>query len=189
MAAELEPLPACQRAVIEGESGQPVIASDVALPALLPKTLLVKTTTVAMNPFDYKMPKSFPSPGGTIDVDFVGRIVRNDAEAATLRPELAVSDIVCSFVHGSNLALPDRGAFAEYVKAPARLVYEVPAAMKVEEAATIGYALVSMCLALWKCLELPASPRQPLSSETPAYVLIYGRSTAKGTMALQLLKL
>lgn len=189
MAAEIESLPEHQRAIVEDEAGQPVLANNVALPALLPKTLLVKTTAVAINPFDYKMPKNFPSAGATIGIDFVGRIVRVDAEAASLRPDLAVGDTVCGFIHGSNPAAPDSGAFAEYVRAPAQLVYKVPAAMKVEEAATYGCALASMCLALWKSLELPASPSQPLSSESPAYVLVYGGSTATGTMALQLLKL
>lgn len=184
-----ESLPTCQRAVIEDESGQPVIANDVPLPAILPKTVLVKTVAVAINPFDYKMPKTFPSAGATIGIDFVGRIVRIDADAASLRPDLSMGDMVCGFIHGSNPAVPDSGAFAEYVRAPAQLVYKVPTAMKVEEATTFGCALASMCLALWKCLELPASPRQPLSSETPVYVLVYGGSTATGTMALQLLKL
>jgi NADPH:quinone reductase-like Zn-dependent oxidoreductase len=189
MTTGLEALPGHQRAILEDEAGQPVLANDVALPALLPKTLLIKTTAVAINPFDYKMPKNFPSAGATIGIDFVGRIVRIDTEAASLRPELSIGDTVCGFVHGSNPAVPDGGAFAEYVRAPAQLVYRVPAAMKVEEAATYGCALASMCLALWKCLELPATPRQPLSAESPAYVLVYGGSTATGTMALQLLKL
>lgn len=189
MTTATEPLPERQRAIIEDEAGHPVIANDVALPALLPKTLLIKTTAVAINPFDYKMPKKFPSAGATIGIDFVGKIVRIDPEAASLRPELSVGDTVCGFIHGSNPAEPDSGAFAEYVRAPAQLVYRVPAAMKVEEAATYGCVLASSCLALWKCLDLAASPRQPLSAESPAYVLVYGGSTAVGTMALQLLKL
>ena len=189
MTTALEPLPDHQRAIIEDEAGQPVLADDVALPALLPKTLIVKTTAVAINPFDYKMPKNFPSAGATIGIDFVGKIVRIDAEATSLRPDLSIGDTVCGFIHGSNPAALDNGAFAEYVRAPAQLVYKVPTAMKVEEAATFGCALASMCLALWKCLDLPASPRQPLPAESPAYVLVYGGSTATGTMALQLLRL
>lgn len=189
MSTTLEALPDYQRAIVEDEAGQPVLADNVALPALLPKTLLVKTTAVAINPFDYKMPKNFPSAGATIGIDFVGRIVRIDAEATALRPDLSVGDTVCGFIHGSNPAAPDSGAFAEYVRAPAQLVYKVPATMKVEEAATYGCALASMCLALWNALQLSASPKQPLPTESPAYVLVYGGSTATGTMALQLLRL
>lgn len=189
MTTSLEPLPDYQRAIVEDEAGQPVLANNVALPALLPKTLLIKTTAVAVNPFDYKMPMNFPSAGATIGIDFVGRIARIDTEAASSRPDLSVGDTVCGFIHGSNPAAPDSGTFAEYVRAPAQLVYKVPAAMKVEEAATYGCALASMCLAMWKSLDLPASPRQPLTADSPAYVLVYGGSTATGTMALQLLKL
>lgn len=189
MTTTLEPLPDHQRAIVEDDAGQPVLANNVALPALLPKSLLVKTKAVAINPFDHKMPKNFPSAGATIGIDFVGRIVRIDAEAAALRPDLAVGDTVCGFVHGSNPAAPDGGAFAEYVRAPAQLVYKVPAGMKVEEAATYGCALASMCLALWQSLDFTASPTQPLAADSPTYVLVYGGSTATGTMALQLLKL
>lgn len=183
------PLPDHQRALIEDEDGQPVLEHHVALPCLLPKTLLVETIAVAINPFDYKMPTSFPSAGAIIGIDFVGKIVRIDPEAAVLRPDLSIGDTVCGFVHGSNPAMPDSGTFAEYVRAPAQLVYKVPAAMRMDEAATYGCALASMCLALWDALALPASPKNPLAAESPTYVLVYGGSTATGTMALQLLKL
>ncbi|KAL2289845.1 hypothetical protein FJTKL_01148 [Diaporthe vaccinii] len=113
MTSEIESLPKQQRAIVEDEAGQPVLTDDVALPALLPKTLLAKTTAVAINPFDYKMPKNFPSAGAIIGIDFIGRIVRIDAEAAALRPDLSVGDTVCGFIHGSNPAAPDSGAFAE----------------------------------------------------------------------------
>lgn len=115
-----------------------------------------------------------------------------DDEAARLRPDLAVGDRVCGFVHGSSPAHPDNSSFAEYLRAHALLVYRVPDSMADGEAATMGVTTATAALALWHALGLPASPEVPLeapdSARTPTHVLVYGASTASGTMLLQLLK-
>ena len=52
-----------------------------------------------------------------------------------------VGDHVACFLHGA--AFPDEGAFAEYIKTPADLVWVVPAnTVSHEEAATLGCAYV-----------------------------------------------
>ena len=51
----------------------------------------------------------------------------------------AVGDHVAGFVHGGTFA--DEGAFAEYIKVPAELVWTVPeGTLSHEEAATLGCA-------------------------------------------------
>lgn len=183
-------IPQVQRAVVEDEAGQPIFAHDALVPRLQPKTLLVKTTAVAINPSDYKIGTNCPAPGAIMGMDFVGKIVQMDAEAAELRPDLAVGDRVCGFVPGSNPAHPDNGSFAEYLRAHAELVYRVPDGMGDGEAATMGVATATAALALWHSLALPATPEAPLDSEAraPVHVLVYGASTASGTMILQLLR-
>lgn len=184
------PVPQFQRAVLEDEAGQPVLAHDAPVPRLRPKTLLVKTTAVAINPSDYKVGANRPALRATVGMDFVGKILQMDAAAAELRPDLAIGDRVCGFVHGSNSMDPENGSFAEYLRAHAQLVYRVPDGMSDGEAATMGVATATAALALWHSLELPASPEAPMAPElrAQAYVLVYGASTASGTMALQLLK-
>lgn len=186
-------IPSFQRAVVEDAAGQPVLAHDAPVPELRPRTLLVKTTAVAINPSDYKVGANWPVPRAIVGMDFAGTIVQMDDEAARLRPDLAVGHRVCGFVHGSNPAHPDNGSFAEYLRAHAQLVYRVPDSMPDGEAATMGVATATAALALWHALGLLASPEAPLEvapdhTSTPTHVLVYGASTASGTMLLQLLK-
>ena len=181
-------LPKSQRAIVQDANGQPILVQDAAIPKLLPGTLLIRTTAVALNPSDYKMGTSFPSQGAIVGMDFTGEIIRIDPDAATLRPDLSIGDTVCGVIHGSNPAVRDNGSFAEYLRAPAGLVLKVPKdKMRPEDAATLGVALATNALALWDALKLPASPDAP--AKEPLDVLVYGGSTACGTMAIQLLKL
>lgn len=185
-------IPLIQRAVVEDAAGQPVLAHDAPVPRLQPKTLLIKTVAVAINPSDYKIGANCPTPRAIMGMDFVGKILQMDAEAVQLRPDLAVGDKVCGFIPGSNPLHPDNGSFAQYLRAHAQLVYRVPEGMLDVEAASMGVATATAALALWHSLKLPASPASPLTSTDACgleYVLVYGASTASGTMILQLLKL
>lgn len=182
------PHPALQRAIVQDASGQPHLIQDAAIPKLLPGTILVRTSAVALNPSDYKMGSSFPTPDAVVGMDFAGEIVKMDQDAVQLRPDLKVGDEVCGVIHGSNPAGSDNGSFAEYLRAPAGLVLKAPrTVMRPEEAASLGVALATNALALWDALGLPVSPEDPAAE--PLDVLVYGGSTTCGTMAIQLLKL
>ncbi len=85
----------------------------------MPRTLLVKTKVVALNPSDFKMGIKFPVPGAVIGTDFAGEIVQMHNSAEKLRPDLSIGGIVCGFVHGSNAADSGNSAFAGYVRVPA----------------------------------------------------------------------
>ncbi|CAJ2504340.1 Uu.00g117340.m01.CDS01 [Anthostomella pinea] len=159
-------LPRSQRAVVQGEKGEPILASDVPLPPLLEATVLVKTAGFALNTYDYKIGSLQTYPGAIIVNDFVGAIVKIANDTTT---ELRVGDVVLGTVHGSNPSDAHSGAFAEYVRAPADLLLRVPEGLAIEEAATFGLALTTSVL------------RAP--------VLVYGASTSTGAMALQLLRL
>ena len=75
------------------------------------------------------------TPGSVLGCDFSGTVVK--VGAAVTSP--AVGTYVAGFVHGA--AFSDEGAFAEYVKTPADLVWPVPAGtLTHEEAATLGCA-------------------------------------------------
>ena len=72
-------------------------------------------------------------PGTINGCDFSGYIVKVGKNVSTPK----VGDHVAGFVHGSTFT--DEGAFAEYVKAPAELVWVVPEnTLSHEEAATYG---------------------------------------------------
>lgn len=63
--------------------------------------------------------------------------------------------------------------------------------MPIEQAASFPVGLITSLLSLWdpSALALKANPDQPIVSEKPTPVLVYGGSTATGTLAIQLLRL
>jgi NADPH:quinone reductase-like Zn-dependent oxidoreductase len=64
---------------------------------------------------------------------------------------------------------------------------KIPDKMSFEEAASLGTGIGTMGLALFHNLGVPGYPTQQATD--PKVVLVYGGSTASGTMALQLLKM
>jgi NADPH:quinone reductase-like Zn-dependent oxidoreductase len=176
-----------QTALIQGPDGKPVISHNIPLPAILPTEILIKTIAVGLNPMDYKIPTNFPSPGAIIGCDLAGTVASIGSEVAHLTCPLNVGDRVCGGVHGSNALDHESGAFAEYVKADARLVFKIPDFISWEEAATLSVAIKTVSLSLWRSLGLEATPERP--TENPFPVLVYGGSTTMGTMAIQMLKL
>lgn len=182
-------IPTKQTAIVQDASGQPTIVHDSPVPPLRPGTVLVKTVAVALNPSDFKMGSAFPSTGAVVGMDFAGYVVATmpSETASGAQNGIRVGDAVCGIVHGSNPADHESGSFAEYVLAPADLVLKVPPSFPLEAAATLGCALLTSCIALWSALGIAATPQAPAEEAVP--VLVYGGSTASGTMAVQLLRL
>ncbi|KAI1209523.1 zinc-binding dehydrogenase family oxidoreductase [Annulohypoxylon truncatum] len=179
-------LPVSQTAIIQDENGAPKLANGVPLPLLRDGTVMIKTVAVALNPSDNKMGTTFPTPGAIIGMDFSGIIVSIHSNTQT---ELRIGDRVCGAVHGSNPSEPTNGAFAQYIRARPELLFHVPRDLTMEQAATLGVGLMTNVLALWdpEALGLVATPESP--AEKPFPVLVYGGSTATGTIATQLLRM
>ncbi|KAI8623595.1 GroES-like protein [Xylariaceae sp. FL1651] len=185
-------IPLKQTAIIQDDAGAPKLAHDVAVPRLEAGTMLVKTVAVALNPSDYKMGAAFPTPGAIVGMDYSGVIVSIHPGTAT---DLRVGEPVCGLVHGSNPASPENGAFAEYIRVRPEMLLRVPQGeggrsyLPMEQAATLGVGLVTNIMALWdpSGLALSATPDAPAEKAFP--VLVYGGSTATGTLATQLLRL
>lgn len=190
-------IPSTQRAVQQDRNGRLRLASNAAIPPLPPGYVLVKTFAVALNPSDHKIANGFPLPGAYSGTDFCGRIVRL---AESIDPaQCKLGDMVCGaafqFSPSHRLA---SGAFAEYVRVRADLLLRVPSLPTCPcpilgplEAATLMTALSTCILAFWSidALDLAGTPESPVTSENPIPVLVYGGSTATGTIAVQLLKL
>ena len=172
--------------VIKQGAGGVLELQKAPLPILLePDQILVRTFSVALNPCDWKMPSRFPCPGATDGSDFAGEVV--EIGPGVERTDLNIGDRVCGAVHASNPACLQSGSFAEYLVTYADLVLKVPDSMPWADAAAIGGCVHgSLGLAFWDSLHLPGHPDEPASK--PVYVLVYGGSTASGTMAIQLVK-
>lgn len=179
-------LPTSQIAIIQDDKGSPKLVDGVSLPSLKDGTVMIKTSAVALNPSDHKMGTTFPTPGSIIGMDFSGIV-------ASIHPctqtDLRIGDRVCGMVHGSNPSDPTNGAFAEYIRARPELLLQVPPEFTMAQAATLGVGLITNILALWdpSALALTATPDSP--AEKPLPVLVYGGSTATGTLATQLLRM
>lgn len=76
-----------------------------------------------------------PKPGVIVGCDWSGYVVKTGKNVQNV----AIGDLVAGSVQGNTW--PDRGAFAEYLKAAADLTWKVPeGTVSPEEAATMGCA-------------------------------------------------
>lgn len=179
-------LPKHQQAIIQGDAGKLLLVSDRAVPEPGPHQFLVRTAAWALNPCDWKMPTNFPCPGTGNGSDYSGSIVRLGSSVQD--SGLKIGDRVAGAVHASNSLDPQAGAFAEYIVVCADQLWRVPEFMSWTDAAAIGWCVVgTVGLAAFRALKLPGTPEQP--AEKPAFVLVYGGSTASGIIAIQVLKL
>jgi NADPH:quinone reductase-like Zn-dependent oxidoreductase len=177
------PIPNSQRAVVSTHSGGLKLANDIPVPKLEAETALVKVEAVALNPVDWKLNEFSCCPGSISGADFCGTVT---AMGNAVQKRLAVGDRVCGWVFGSNPAEPLNGAFAGYVAARGGLVMKVPVWMSSEDASTVALGAATAGQALYQSLGLPLPTAIAMG---PSYVLVYGGSTATGTMAIQLLRL
>jgi aspyridone synthetase trans-acting enoyl reductase len=176
-------LPSTQRAVKVVSAGKVSVQDDCPLPTLQPDEILIRVHCVSLNPADGKSADLSPTPGATSGCDFSGEVASLGEVSDN---GLQVGTRVCGCVFGNNPFRADNGAFAEYVAAPARLVFRIPNDMDFQTAATLGTGIATTGLALYQELKLPL-PSEPAEKFT--YVLVNGGGTATGAIAIQMLKL
>ncbi|KAI0009476.1 GroES-like protein [Xylariaceae sp. FL0662B] len=177
-------LPKTQTAIVANDRGDLIISQDAPLPELQPDMLLIKTVAVAVNPVDAKLTRSMASEGAVAGCDCAGVVLSMGPDVPTNR--FAVGDRICAAVVPMNPLSPRSGAFAEYVGVTADFALKIPDDIPFESAATICSGIAAVGYASFHSLELPGDPEMPATE--PAYVLIYGGSTATGTLAIQLVR-
>lgn len=194
-ASTLQPvaLPTTQTAIIAGDTGDFEISSSVPVPELQSNEILIKTAAVGLNPVDTKLVGDFVTPGCVFGFDCAGTVVAIGPgldQHGARGGDIAVGDRVCGSASGMNKLKPLGGAFAEYVTLPADVALKVPDSMSMEDAAALGTAVASACMAMFWSLEMDTSLLSTPANETePQKVLVYGGSTCTGTMIIQLLRL
>ncbi|TVY92258.1 Protein TOXD [Lachnellula willkommii] len=164
-------------------------AVEVNIPKLRDDYIIVKVKAVALNPTDWKHIDCEPITGARVG-DSVLQIPTSQSPHLTLRltertdriKEIVSRDL---FMEETQVYHED-GAFAEYVTAKGDLMIKVPGNLNDEEAATLGVGIATVGQALYQSLEL-LLPTKP-SLEKPI-LLIYGGSTATGSLAIQYAKL
>ncbi|KAG8709048.1 hypothetical protein FRC09_000899 [Ceratobasidium sp. 395] len=174
-------LPQSMKALVAQEE-KTVGVQDIPLPTPDETEVLVKVHSIAQNPTDWKHADNISKPGNLMGCDFAGTVVKLGSNTIT---NVKVGDTVAGFVHGGMYT--DRGAFAQYTKAQADLVWKFsPSAISFDGAAAVGCALWTAVQALYHRIGL-AEPFAP--STKGEWILIHGGSTSLGLFSVQLAKL
>ncbi|KAI1085698.1 putative zinc-binding dehydrogenase family oxidoreductase [Whalleya microplaca] len=179
-------LPSKQSAIIALDDGSLGISHNVEVPSLEEDMILVKNAVVALNPIDTKMVGKLATPGAIAGMDFAGEVVAIGSKVRMAVP-IKPGDRVCGAVPGMHSLTPTVGAFAQFVGATDLVTMKIPEHMSLEQGASLGSGIGTIGLALFKSLDVPGSPTSPALK--PVDVLVYGGSSATGTLAIQLLKL
>ncbi|KAI0823567.1 GroES-like protein [Trametes gibbosa] len=162
------------------EEGHRVAIKDHPTPPVGDDDILVKTGSLAQNPTDWKHVDYIGVPGSILGCDFSGNVVQVGKHVISPK----VGDHVAGFLHGG--AFSDEGAFAEYVKTPADLVWTVPEkTLGHDEAATLGCAFWTAAQGLFHKGRLGlVEPPEKVSGDE--WIFVYGGSAAVGHFAIQL---
>lgn len=168
---------------LTGTSGVATLVEDRPNPRLRPGYILVKTKSVALNPADWRHVDYFNTAGALLGSDVAGTVLEVGPECGN---RWGPGDRVCAFVHGGNSSELEDGSFAEQVLVKADLGIRVPDWIMLEDAATLGLGIVTCGQGLFQQMRLNR-PSQGGSSGD--FVLIYGGSSATGTLAIQFAKL
>ncbi|KAJ5641280.1 GroES-like protein [Penicillium lividum] len=155
----------------------------VPLPTLRDGYILVKVNAIALNPTDWKHIDVVAPPGTTIGCDFAGVIEKVGSNVGT---EWQPGDRIAGFTHGGSEIQPEDGCGAEYCVVKAGVGMKIPDGMLDEEACTLGVGVTTVGQGLYQSLGLPL-PGAKSKANFP--ILIYGGSTATGSLAIQYARL
>lgn len=177
------------RGIVKIAKGKAVLAS-VPIPRLQDDYILVKTVAVALNPTDWQtVDESFP-PGtlrALLGCDAAGIVVEVGKKVTK---EFQKGDRIAGIAHGGNNYNEEKGTFAALITLKGDTAIRIPPNITFEEAATLPCGITTVALGLYRHLDLPllTLPLPKIKSNGPP-ILIYGGSSATGTLAIQFAKL
>nr|AGQ43603.1 short chain dehydrogenase [Alternaria jesenskae] len=174
---------AFQKAVVTVAPHRAKLTTDRLIPKLRDDYLLVRTVSIALNPTDWKHILRLSPPDCLIGCDYAGIVEKVGKDVG--KP-FKKGDRVCGFAHGGNAVCSADGTFAEVITVKGDIQAWIPENLSFQEAATLGVGITTVGQGLYQSLKL-SWPTAPIEHAVP--ILIYGGSTATGTLAVQLAKL
>ncbi|GIZ38404.1 hypothetical protein CKM354_000182100 [Cercospora kikuchii] len=167
-------------------NGNKAQVTEINLPKVRPTYLLAKVEAIALNPTDWKhINGKRAADNGLSGCDFSGTVVEVGSDVTK---QFQVGDRIAGTTHGANASQPEDGCFAEYAVAKADLLVKIPSNLSFEQAATFPLGVSTVGQGLYqKALKLNL-PTDPIPKDSQS-VLIYGGSTATGSLAIQFAKL
>jgi len=176
-------MPSTQKAIVTQGPKNAKLVSDAPVPKVRDGYILVKNVAVALNPTDWKHIDFLASKGAIVGCDYAGTV---EEVGKGVTKSFKKGDRVAGFVHGGDAVQHENGAFAEYIVAKGDIQMHIPDKVSFEDAATLGVGITTVGQGLYQSLKLPL-PTQPAKESFP--LLIYGGSTATGSLAIQFAKL
>ncbi|CAI6334278.1 unnamed protein product [Periconia digitata] len=171
------------KAVIIKERGVAAVA-DIKQPVMPPDYIRVKTIALALNPTDLDHTAVVGRVGGILGCDLAGIV---DEVGSECKSDVVKGDKVYGVAHCANLSSDFDGAFAEYAVVRDGHVARIPDSSSFEETSTLGVGITTVGQTLYMTMGIPLPSEQPL--EGAPFILVYGGSTATGTLAIQFAKL
>lgn len=173
-----------QKAIVIQQQGIANLVNDHPIPTLRDDYILVKTVAVALNPTDWKhIDNVINEPGPLVGCDYAGIV---EEVGAKVMKDFKKGDRICGVAHGANAVQHEDGAFAEFIVVKGDLQIKIPPNLSFEEASTLGIGITTVGQGLYQALKL-SLPSSPTLSAEP--ILIYGGSTATGSLGIQYAKL
>ncbi|KAJ9299639.1 hypothetical protein DTO271G3_2523 [Paecilomyces variotii] len=182
-----------QKAIIITSPGHATLTTTHPIPHPHDDFILIKTIAVALNPTDWKHIDFISPPSTIVGCDFAG-IIEEIGPSVPSGKGFKKGDRVFGVTHGADAYNKENGAFAEHILAKGGLVNKVPENLSLEDASTLTLGLGTVCHGLYMALGL-RRPEEKLRGEKEEeegkkkYVLVYGGSTATGSLGIQFLKL
>ncbi|KAF1956493.1 oxidoreductase-like protein [Byssothecium circinans] len=173
------------KAVIIKERGIPALA-DIKEQSMRPDYIKVKTVALALNPTDlhHAATESAGRLGGILGCDLSGIV---EEVGKDCKSDVQKGDKVYGVCHCANISCDEDGAFAEFAMVRDGHIAKIPENMSFEETATLGTGITTLGQTLYMTMKLPLPNEAAL--EEPTHILIYGGSSATGTLAIQFAKL
>jgi NADPH:quinone reductase-like Zn-dependent oxidoreductase len=120
--------------------------------------------------------------GCTVGCDYMGTVIQVGPKVAK---DFNPGDRIAGLTHGVNAVEKEDGCFAEYAVVKGDVQYKVPDNVSDEDASTLGVGIMTVGQGLYQSLGLPLPGTEKLSKS----LLIYGGSTATGSLAIQFAQL
>jgi NADPH:quinone reductase-like Zn-dependent oxidoreductase len=175
---------ATQKAIVAKSPGHAELVANHPIPTPRDAFILVRTVAVALNPTDWKHIDR-GTPGCLVGCDYAGIV---EAVGKGVTKDFKKGDRVYGPVHGCDRYRPENGAFAEFIVAKGDLQCKIPDNRTFEEAATLPIGILTVGQGMYQHLGL-ASPSSPETGDLKKPILIYGGSSATGSLAIQFARL
>ncbi|KIX09320.1 uncharacterized protein Z518_00399 [Rhinocladiella mackenziei CBS 650.93] len=171
-----------QKAIIVDPQGTGRLVTDAPIPRLRDDYILAETRAIALNPTDYHHMTMLSEPGATLGCDWSGVILETGKNITRFKP----GEEVFGVCHGGNNDEHEDGAFAQVVACKEIATIHKPKGLSFEEAATFGAGLATCAQVLYYCMRLPFPSPGEIEQTSREAMLVYGGSSATGTLLIQL---